>query len=137
MSALSPEVAAVRPTNGWKIDADWQRQLKEVWDREMPGAPQPRALRRGLLAALVGREPVGGVGAPRWHISVQHRDRVPSWDELVQAAHDLRPGVVFVLGVPPRSWWLNAHPRVLHLWETTDAGLVDEYRVNARGDRPS
>lgn len=134
---MSPEVANLRIGNGWKIDADWQRQLKAVWDEQMPGAPQPRCVRRGPLAALVGREPIGGVGEPRWHVSVQHRDRIPTWDELVGAAHDLRPGVVFAIGVPPRSWWLNAHPNVLHLWETRDEGLVAEYRLNARGDRPS
>ena len=65
---------------GWKRDHEWEAALKAVWDREMPGAPQPQGYRRGLLAALVGREPIGGrSGAePRWHVSVQHQDRVPS-----------------------------------------------------------
>jgi hypothetical protein len=134
---MSGQTVDLHLRNGWKLDAEWQRALKEVWDREMPDAPQPCAVRRGLLAALVGREPIGGVGELRWHVSVQHRDRVPNWEELVQAAHDLRPGVVFVVGVPPRSWWLNVHPHVLHLWETFDEGLVGEYRINAQGARPS
>lgn len=105
----------------------------------MAGAPVPHGFRLGPLAALVGREHIGGLpsGPLRWHVSVQHRDRVPTWEEMVKAAHELRPGVVFAIGVPPRSWWLNHHSHVLHLWETDDEGLVSEYRANAQGHLPT
>lgn len=53
------------------------------------------------------------------------------------AAHDLRPGVPFCMGVPPRLWWMNVHPNVLHLWETRDDGLIEEWRANAQGHAPS
>jgi hypothetical protein len=104
--------------------------------------PVPRAYQhpRGLTA-MVGREPVAD-GDWRWHISVRYGDpgrngRVPTWDELVTAAHELRPGVVFVVGIPPRSWWMNVHPHVLHLHETTDSHLVAQWRNEARGDQPT
>lgn len=93
--------------------------------------------------ALVGREPVDLDSEDwRWHVSVRYGDpgvngRVPNWGELVETAHQLRPGVVFVIGVPPRSWWMNVHPDVLHLWETVDPHLVAEWRASSRGDRPS
>jgi hypothetical protein len=105
----------------------------------------PRTYRhRNGLTALVGREPLGpGPGEDlRWHISLRYGDpgvngRVPSWEELVQAAHELRPGVAFVIGVPPRSWWINVHPHVLHLWEVRDDALVASWRAEQRGDRPT
>jgi len=89
--------------------------------------------------ALVGRERCGGLETSplRWHISLQGPGRIPTWDELVEAAHKLRPGVPFVIGVPPRSLWMNVHPHVLHLWETADAALLEEWRTNTRGDAPS
>lgn len=104
-----------------------------------PAGFVPEAFTRGNVLAIVGHEPAGDRldGPLRWHISVSARGRVPSWEELVRAAHDLRPGVCFTLGLPPKSWWLNAHPDVLHLWETDDPWLIEEYRINGRGDEPS
>jgi hypothetical protein len=109
----------------------------DAWVKEYGLLVQPpRRFMCGPLAALVGREPVVE-GDLRWHISVSCAERLPHWHELVDAAHALRPGVVFVIGMPPRSWWINVHPYCLHLWETTDAHLVSEWRANARGDRPT
>jgi hypothetical protein len=116
-----------------------------IWRERYPDVPTPKAYQhpRGLTA-LVGREPYGDYDEPdlRWHISVRSGDpgidgRVPTWDELVDAAHELRPGVCFVVGIPPRSWWMNVHPHVLHLVETRDRHLVESFREEARGDRPT
>jgi hypothetical protein len=93
--------------------------------------------------ALLGREPVDRLGKDlRWHISVRHGDpgidgRIPTWEELVDTAHALRPGVPFVIAIPPQSWWINVHPDVLHLYETNDPHLVESWRAERRGDRPS
>lgn len=87
------------------------------------------------LKALLAYEPWGDES--RWHLSISAQDRVPSWDEIAMTAHMLRPGVPFVMGIPPRSWWLNTHPNVLHLWQTGDELLVDEWRRNRSGDDPS
>ena len=109
----------------------------EAW-REAMGedSPPPDAWQRGSIRALVGRE-VWRDGTTRWHISVSGPGRCPTWDELVKAAHELRPGVPFCMGVPPETWWLNVHPHVLHMWETNDPGLIEQWRDNARGDTPS
>jgi hypothetical protein len=119
--------------------------LAELWRRTNGEEVEPpRAYRNpNGLTALVGREPLGINGSDwRWHISVRygdpgHNGRVPSWEELVTAAHELRPGVCFVVGVPPRSWWMSVHPDVLHLHETRDEALIEQYRTNARGDVPT
>ena len=76
-------------------------------------------------------------GDVRWHVSISAEGRVPTWNEITEALHNLRPGVPFVLGVPPRSWWLNVHPYVLHAWETKDQPLLGQWRANRRGDTPS
>lgn len=92
-----------------------------------------------LLHAIVTRDNIGSAGLPdeRWHISVSGNGRVPTWAEIAEAGHALRPGVVFVIGVPPKSWWINIHPDVLHLHETKDLRLVDQWRAERRGDVPS
>ncbi len=90
------------------------------------------------FVALVGSERCGGPkSALRWHISLRGPGRVPTWDELVDAAHQLQPGVMFVVAVPPRSLWMNMDPNVLHLWETNDRALLEEMHVYAKADQPS
>lgn len=137
---MSSAARAMRRRNeassGWQRDHEWQRSLEGALTDWPDGAEPPTCWRRGPLAALVGREPVGK-DDPRWHISVQHQDRVPSWEEMVQAAHALRPGIVFVIGVPPRSWWMNIHPHVLHLWELRDEALIGQWRFEGQGHEPS
>lgn len=102
----------------------------------MGGAPVPLAYESGPLHCLVGREPVAK-DDKRWHLSVSTDTRLPTWDELVHAAHDLRPGVPLAIGVPPRSWWINVHPYTLHLWELRDQFLIEQWRHESRGDQPT
>ena len=93
------------------------------------------------LHAVVSRDDLairrGGEKDMRWHISVSLDERVPTWEEMVMAAHELRPGVVFVIGMPPRSWWINIHPNVLHLYETKDEHLIDQWRYERMGMKPT
>jgi len=96
----------------------------------------PRVFEKAGLRALVGREPVVK-GDWRWHISLSGPGRIPTWEELVDAAHELRPGVMFAIPMPPRSYWVNVHPHVIHLWETQDEHLIAEWKRSARGDRPT
>ena len=91
------------------------------------------------LIAFLGREYCGGRDSDplRWHISVRGNFEIPDWGQMAEAAHAIRPGVHFVIMVPPKSLWMNVHDRVLHLWETNDPALVEEVKANARGDRPT
>jgi hypothetical protein len=124
------------PEGEWTRDPEWDetvaRQAKLV-NIDNP----PIAWRKTPMQALLGREFIEGDPEPRWHLSVAHRDRIPTWTELVDAAHALRPGVVFTIGLPPRSWWLNYDERVIHLWEIRDPELVAHWAAGARGDSPS
>lgn len=74
----------------------------------------------------------------RWHLSIAGRDMdVPGWSTIAAVAHELRPGVPMVLGVPPKSWWINVHPGTLHVWETKDENLIASWRAQRRSDDPS
>jgi hypothetical protein len=113
------------------LPADFAR----AWRAQGMGEPPQAKQHRSGLTALVGRELWPGEAEPRWHISLRYgnpgRDgRVPSWDELVEAVHALRPGVPFVVGIPPRSWWMSVHPDVLHCWQTRDNALIEEWKRN-------
>lgn len=116
----------------------------------------PLGYKCGPLRALVGREPVGVLSVAldgtqeldmRWHISingghVEKDPRLPTWHELVDAAHQIRPGVTLIVGIPPRSWWmadLESGKYVLHLWQLKDENLEKSWMEQRTpgGRRPS
>lgn len=78
-----------------------------------------------------------GAEDERWHISVSNERHllgghdVPTWRDFVAIVHQLRPGVPFVLGIPPRNMWMNKNPNVLHAIEVRDSGLVAHWQINA------
>lgn len=116
---------------------EWPDGFVRQWEEMNPGVDVPQGFdSRGGLRVVIGYEPVVE-DDPRWHISVTREDRLPTWRDLVEVAHLFRPGVCFVVGIPPRSWWVNVHEFCLHLWETTDEHLIEEWRRNARGDEPT
>jgi hypothetical protein len=73
----------------------------------------------------------------RWHISIAGEQDVPPWNHLVAIGHKVRPGVVFVVGVPPKSWWMSVHPHCLHLYETKDANLIAQWKAESQGHTPT
>jgi hypothetical protein len=129
--------------SGWS-ERDRPPEFVKMWREKYgpEGTPPPRFFEhRDGRYALLGREPYGP-GPLRWHISLRVGDpgrngRIPTWEECVNTAHELRPGVPFVLGIPPRSWWMNVHPHVLHLVETLDEPLIEEWKSNRQGHRPT
>jgi hypothetical protein len=119
----------------------WKRigtphDLAQTWRAMGIESLPPVVWTNGKLDAFVSRDPIRP-DDPRWHISVRGPDRVPTWDELVGAAHSLRPGVVFCVPMPPRSWWINVHEDVLHLWEIRDANLEGQWEAEALGHEPT
>ena len=104
-----------------------------------PGPPSqpPRVfMTRDRLTAILSRDEIEP-GDLRWHISLRHEDRVPTWDELARCGHELRPGVPFCIGVPPRSWWINVHEHVLHLWELKDGPILEQWKHERLGMDPT
>jgi hypothetical protein len=157
---------AAAKASGWRRMPHWESQMVRLAGQpgvqpsaqllKLIGAPQAWCDRKGL-EALIGYEPLTyidptqdlpsqlAVADFRWHLSLKVRvvpftdagTRIPKWDELARACHELRPGVPFALGVPPRSMWMNVHEHVLHAWELADDALIDHWRRQGRGDQPT
>lgn len=127
----------------WRRNRSREPELAELLDGlALDGPPQfweavkpPGDRGEPTLRAFLSRDLLGAEW--RWHISVNGGGRVARWDELAGAAHAIRPGVVFVIGVPPRSWWLNVHEHVLHLWEVRDDALTEQWRGERAGMAPT
>jgi hypothetical protein len=81
----------------------------------------------GECSVIVAREPVAADGSYRWHLSIAHSKRYPTWDEIKTARYGI-PTVAEVdfmaqllpkiTGSPGRHW-TNAHDNCFHLYETT------------------
>lgn len=72
----------------------------------------------GILQVIVSYEQIDGL---KWHISVTHDARCPTWDELKQAKYTLLPSDadVEMSIVFPRKTddYVDIHKFCLHLWE--------------------
>lgn len=100
---------------------------------ELPDAvpiPLPEAARRiyphihafqcGPYRCLVSRD------AGRWHLSVSHAHRLPTWEELDAARRKFLSDDLWMVQVsPPSKHYVNLHPNVLHLWELRDEELKE------------
>jgi hypothetical protein len=54
----------------------------------------------------------------RWHMSISHNERYPSWDEIHEARYELLPEErTFAMILPPKSEYVNLHHNCFHLWE--------------------
>lgn len=76
----------------------------------------------GNLRACVSREPAGKNGKMLWHISVSHRERMPTWDEMKMAAYRLVPAdvpliLIFPRRSTPKGKYTNVFEYCLHLYE--------------------
>lgn len=55
------------------------------------------------------------------HMSMAHRDRTPTWAELIGAKEWLMGTTTYAYQVaPPRAVYVNEHPNVLHLFRCLD-----------------
>ena len=59
------------------------------------------------------------------HVSVSRSDRCPTWDEMCQVkAMFWGDDDCVVQYHPPRSEYINNHPRCLHLWRPTEGASI-------------
>jgi hypothetical protein len=96
-------------------------KLKEI-DSPVPGCAAYRS--NNNLAIICGREPCGPAGAMRWHLSISHHHRNPTWEEIRDARYVLIPEDVMVaMFLPPRTEYVNAHRYCFHLYEIEAADM--------------
>jgi hypothetical protein len=69
----------------------------------------------------------------RWHLSIAHPNRYPTWDEIREARYALVPdSVVMAMLLPPKGQYVNVHPNCFHLWEVRDELLGTAAEVHGR-----
>lgn len=67
----------------------------------------------------------------RWHMSIAHPKRYPTWDEIRDARYMTIPNEVFMaMHLPPKQEYVNVHQNCFHLheicWECANNGLPAE-----------
>lgn len=74
--------------------------------------------------AMLGREPLGPGGEMRWHLSVSHPVRYPTWDEIKTAVYGIaslrKVTMGQVLGPVGPGEWVNIAENCFHLYEIKD-----------------
>jgi len=74
-----------------------------------------------------------GIENGRWHLSIAHPKRLPTWDELKDARSLFTPkDVFFCVPFPPESLWINIHNYCLHIWEIKDETLIDQWTFDGQ-----
>ena len=81
-----------------------------------------RTYQLGDCPVVVTRE--GG----RWHLSISHPRRYPTWDEVAAARYRLLPkSGMFAMPLPPEEQYINLHQFCFHVYEF-DADSLGEKR---------
>ncbi len=118
MTSRRPRIDLIdrEPLNWMQPDADIQTPLPLSEIPVPPGLPPgdyySRAYRLGECSVIVTRE--GG----KWHLSIGHHNRHPSWEEISQARYRLLPADIWTaMYLPPREEYVNLHKNVFHVYE--------------------
>ena len=70
------------------------------------------AYRFGRCFVIVGKE------EDRWHLSISHPARYPTWDEIKEARYRFVPdNVTMAMILPPKDEYVNLHENCFHLHE--------------------
>lgn len=74
------------------------------------------------VTVICAKEPCGPQGQIRWHLSIAHNRRYPTWDEIRDIRYALVPDEVMVaMFLPPRREYVNQHPYCFHLFEVIES----------------
>lgn len=71
-------------------------------------------------SVFVGVEPnkERGIVRMRWHISIAHPSRYPTWDEIKAARYELVPhNITMAMILPPPDEYVDLHSNCFHLHE--------------------
>ena len=95
----------------------------------LPGSHQAYMTASGC-SVICAREPAKAAPAgiwlpPRelelWHLSIAHRHRYPTWDEIADVRYELVPDeVTMAMLLPPLGQYVNEHEFCFHLWQIDD-----------------
>lgn len=89
---------------------EWREATRRYM--ETIGACEFKAFQQGDLKVLISTD------AGRIHMSISHKTRNPTWEEIRDARYSLLPlAKHFVMALPPPQCYVNVHTRAFHLWE--------------------
>lgn len=122
------------------IDALTYQFMPRVLPTQWRQVPTPEVSRgsvtyqnhSNLLAVLLSAEKAPGTHEVWLHVSVSHRDRIPTWEEL-RDVKDLFVGrdKLALQVLPSADEYVNICWRVLHLWHCPDRRPVPDFRNEA------
>lgn len=99
--------------------------IVEMWRAR--GVIAGGCFRLAECSVIVAHEPLGRDGSYRWHLSISHASRYPTWDEIAEARYQLLDDDLYmVMVLPPSSEYVNAHPNCFHLHELPEAAEITE-----------
>ena len=108
--------------------SEWRSAELDYRVAQVAQSINTRAFTKGRLRVIVGQELQG-----RWHMSISHPFRLPTWDEIGEARDALLPAELhFCIPHPPREFWMNLHPFCLHMWELRDDSLIEMFEAEGR-----
>lgn len=81
--------------------------------KEIPSSiPTCRAWQLGQCKVFAGIE------LGKWHMSISHPTRYPTWDEIKEARYRFVPNKpMMAMLLPPKEQYINIHPNCFHLHE--------------------
>ena len=117
-----------RTTTGRRAGTLTPVELPSIME-ELDGTQE--AYRTGSGCSVIcGREPAkrapAGIWLPPnelllWHISISHRHRLPTWDEIADVRYALVPDdVTMAMLLPPSNQYVNEHEFCMHCWQIDD-----------------
>jgi len=99
------------------IEEQLDEAIKQFF--ELLGLKPPKAFRLGECFILVGRE------RGKWHLSISHPTRLPTWEEIKMARYALIPDNVWMaMLLPPSGAYINICENCFHLWEVNEGEFV-------------
>lgn len=132
-----------------RVPGMYLRSMARIWDGPIPGTFEPGFVEPKLVevrppeqvrhliqggvtlhyfhfgdcSILLGLEPGGVHGELRWHLTISHPHRHPSWDEIKTARYRLLgPDTVIAMILPPPEHYVNVpeQDHVFQLWQIED-----------------
>jgi len=82
--------------------------------------------RKGGLSAIISCD-VELDGKEWVHLSVSHRNRLPSWNELHDGKEIFLGDTYAYLIFPPKKFYINIHPYALHVFTCRNGPQLPEF----------
>lgn len=82
--------------------------------------PNSRAYSWHGCSIIIDRE------SGKWHMSISHPRRLPTWNEIRDARYLLLPAdITMAMILPPPQQYVNLHPFCFHLHEIQTEGMAE------------